>query len=92
MARQFPAPLVQAPRPRPILPGRFWAVPDGLRGWFVKTPDGTAGHAFPKVVGDPDGEWFGRRTGASAQRRDDDVSALAHVVGCDPGDIRFEAA
>lgn len=88
----FPTPLVPHAQPRPILPAPYTAVPDGLSGWFVDGPDGRVGHAFPRVVRDLDGDWFGRRAGYPAQRRDGEVSALAHVCGCDPASIRFEVA
>jgi hypothetical protein len=86
----YPSPLIPAVQPRPVLPHPFTAVPDGLCGWFVDGPDGRAGHAFPRVVADLDGDWFGRRTGCPAQPRPDEATALAHVVGCDPDDIDFE--
>lgn len=47
--------------------------------------DGTVqvGTAFPVVVADPDGAWYGRRTGKAAVRFDGRHQALAHIVrGC----------
>lgn len=86
----FPTPLIPATQRRPILPAPFRAVPDGLGGWFVDTPAGRAGHAFPRRVHLPGDAWFGKRTGTPAQLRADEPSALAHVVGCDPEDVTFE--
>jgi hypothetical protein len=62
--------------------------------------DGTiqVGTAFPVVVAEPDGPWYGRRTGKSAVRFDTRHQALAHIVGgcpdcscepdrCVPGEV-----
>ena len=86
----FPTPLVPAAQPRPLLPAPFRAVPDGLCGWFVDTPAGRVGHAFPRIVRDLDGDWFGKKTGRDAKPFPGEDEALAHVAGCDPDDIRFE--
>lgn len=88
----FPTPLVPAAQPRPVLPRPFRTTPDGLCGWFVDGPDGRAGHAFPRVVRDLNGDWFGKRTGLHevAEPFGDELAALAHVAGCNPDDISFE--
>lgn len=88
----FPAPLVPTVQARPILPDPFRVTPDGRCGWFVEHPSGRAGNAFPRVVQDLDGGWFGRRRGCKAEPFPGAAQALAYVVGCDPAGIRFEEA
>jgi hypothetical protein len=58
--------------------------------------DGTVqvGTAFPVVIAEPDGSWYGRRTGKAAVRFAGRHLALAHIVGgcpdcsCEPGFCR----
>lgn len=85
-------PLPSAGLHRPVLPCPFSASPDGLGGWFVNSPNGRWGHAFPRVVEDPDGDWFGKLTGLTARAFPSEVEALAYVRGCHPDDITFEGA
>jgi hypothetical protein len=83
----FPSPLVPGIQARPVLPRPFRASPDGLCGWFVDGPAGRVGHAFPRVVRDLDGDWFGKRRGVTAKAFPGEVEALAYVCGCDPSEI-----
>lgn len=58
--------------------------------------DGTikVGRVSPWVAGEPDGDWYARRTGRKAVRLPGRHQALAHVVGgcpdclCEPGFCR----
>lgn len=79
-------------RLRPILPGPCRPASDDRGGWFIEHPNGRAGHAFPQVVTDVAGQWFGRRGRQDAQLFGGEAEAVAYVLGCDPADIRFEAA
>ena len=58
--------------------------------------DGTIlrGTAFPVVIAEPDGDWYGRRTGKAAVRFGSRHEALAHIAGgcpdcsCEPAFCR----
>jgi hypothetical protein len=54
---------------------------DGLGGLKAYRGHQFVGAAFPSVVPEPSGSWFGRRRGEPARRFDSRQAALAYLVG-----------
>jgi hypothetical protein len=54
---------------------------DGLGGLKAYRGHEFVGAAFPSVVHEAAGSWFGRRRGETARRFDTRHAALAHLVG-----------